>query len=95
MKKIILFAVIAVAVIGTSCRKERTCECTSTSTSVTTVGGNSTTTTSTGTSKVTKASQKKKDFKLTETCYGYKETYTNTFTGGSSVTTVDQTCELK
>ena len=95
MKNIILFAAVAVAVIGTSCRKERTCECTSISTTVTTVGGNSTTTTSTGTSKVTMASQKKKDFRLTESCYGYKDTYTNTFTGGSSVTTVDQTCEVK
>ena len=49
MKKIILFAAVAVAVIGTSCRKELTCECTSTNTTVTTVGGNSTTTTSTTT----------------------------------------------
>jgi hypothetical protein len=95
MKKIILFAAVAVAVIGTSCRKELTCECTSTNTTVTTVGGNSTTTTSTSSYKVTKASQKKKDFRLTEGCYGTKDTYTNTFTGGTSVTTSDQTCEVK
>jgi hypothetical protein len=95
MKKIILLAVVAVAVTGASCRKERTCECSNTSTTVTTFGSNSTTTTNTSSSKYTASSQKKSFFRNAWGCYSTKSTETNNFTGGSSVTTTDKTCEVK
>ena len=94
MRKIILLAVVAVAVTGASCRKERTCECSTTTTTVTTIGSNSTTTTSTSSGKVT-ATLKKSYFRNASECFGTKNTETTNFTGGSSVTTYDSTCELK
>jgi hypothetical protein len=84
--------------VGTSCRKERTCECKTTTTIVTTGFGAGTETYQTS-SKVTMAKQKKNNFKATSACYSYKTVDTdNGGTGPSAYTevkTVEETCELK
>ena len=98
MKKTILFAVVAVAVMSASCRKERVCTCNWTNTTVSSSGGNSTTTTSTGTDKVTMNEIKKRDAIVWGTCTDHttKSTNTQTFGGVTFTTdnTTDYTCTL-
>jgi hypothetical protein len=89
MKKIILLAVVAVSVTMVSCRKELTCECTNTT--VFTPAGGGTGSTVSSTTKTTKDKQKKKDFRLTESCYN--TTATQTYIYGTFVETAK--CEVK
>jgi hypothetical protein len=97
MKKIFILALVAAAAT-TACRKERTCECTTKTTTVTTGYGAGQTEYVTS-NKVTKAKQKKKDFRLSENCYSYKTTDTYSGGGGAfaytDVTTTEETCEVK
>lgn len=71
MKRIILLAVVAVAVTTVSCRKDRTCDCKYS----TTISGGGTSFSSTSSTKVTKAKQKKNYFKAYESCYSSTATW--------------------
>jgi hypothetical protein len=93
MKKLLILAVVAGAV-ATSCRKERTCECSIVSTFTPANGGAATTTNYT--QKTTKDKQKAKEFRYSEGCYSTTETQTTTTPTISAGTTVDtRTCEMK
>jgi hypothetical protein len=98
MKKIILLAVVAVAVTSASCRKERTCTCSWTNTSTTTFGGASTTSSSTGSDKWTFNELKKRDARVWAECTDHTDTYNYSGGSGSSayttVSVTENTCEL-
>jgi len=98
MKKTILFAVVAVAVMSASCRKERSCTCDWTNTNVSTSPAGSTTTTSTGKETTKMDKIKKRDARVWGDCLDHttKSTNTNTF-GGITYTsdnTTEYTCKL-
>jgi len=106
MKKIILLAVVAVAVTSLSCRKTRTCACTTATSLVTVVGGVSSTNPAgsgypqTSSDNITMDKQKAIDFKEYGGpggggCYSKTTTNTFTFTGGTGTTTDVQTCTIK
>jgi len=98
MKKIILAAIVALVFTISSCRKERTCECKQTTTEVIS-GFGAQTNVYNSSSKYTVAKQRKKEFKYSTSCFS--SSYTETDSGGSgpsawsSVTTVEESCELK
>jgi len=94
MKKIIFLAVIAVSFMITSCRKERTCECKRTETQVRT-GTNPGTDVDNTSSKVTKAKQKKKEFKYSQSCFSESYVYFEDHGTYSINGTVEEKCELK
>jgi len=98
MKKTLILAVVAVAALTSSCRKDRTCTCSSTWTSTYTQGGVSTSSSGSGNDKFTLVESKKSVAKLYD-CYD--KTTTSTSSGGTgtgaytSVLVTDYTCELK
>ncbi len=106
MKKIILLAVVAVAVTSASCRKTRTCDCSTASSLVVVVNG-TTTTNPTGSGypqttsdKITMDKQKSIDFREYGGpngggCYSKTTTNTYTITGGTGTVTDVQTCTIK
>lgn len=98
MKKIILSGIIAAAVITTSCRKERTCDCRTTETTVRT-GFGPVTEVATSEYKVTMEKQKKGEFKLTTNCVSSTETRTESYGSGNNgytdFITTETTCDLK
>ena len=98
MKKLVLIGVIAVAVISTSCRKERTCDCKTTETTVRT-GYEAGTYIETSQYKVTMSKQKRDDFKLSTNCVSRMETHTENGGSGSKTytdfVTNETDCELK
>lgn len=98
MKKNIVVGVIAVAVLSTSCRKERTCECKTTETTVRT-GSGAVTDIEMSSYKLTMSKQKKKEFKLMSNCVSSKEQHTNSGGSGSGayteVITTETKCDLK
>lgn len=99
MKKILLFAVVAVAVTSTSCRKDLTCTCTYEQTDATTVGSTTTTQASSGKTTSSYTSVKKKNVNLYDNCENRTEVYTTKSGSGNSaytnVETTVYTCELK
>lgn len=98
MKNILLVALVALGFSISSCRKERSCECKDVSTEVRTGFGAQTTVDNTS-NKVTKAKQKKNEFKYSQNCFSQTSSYNqsggNGLTAWSSVTTVESTCTLK
>lgn len=94
MKKIIFLAVIALAFTITSCRKERTCECKRTETRVR-AGTNPGTDVDNTSYKITKAKQKKKDFKYSQSCFSDSYTYYEEYPTHTINGTVEEICELK
>jgi len=95
MKKTIIFAVVAVAVMSASCRKERSCTCEWTNTNVSTSPAGSTTTTSTGknTTKMTKI--KKRDARVWGSCLDHTDKSSNSSTFGGVTYTSENTTENK
>ncbi|MBK9283776.1 MAG: hypothetical protein IPM51_05580 [Sphingobacteriaceae bacterium] len=95
MKKIFLLAVIAVAVITTSCKKERVCSCDWTSTTTSSSPGGTVTTASSGTEKWTATDKVKKGWaKENAECYDRTESYTNIWGTTTQTTVREYTCEL-
>jgi hypothetical protein len=99
MKKNILLIIAVASITIVSCRKERTCECTTTNTDVRT-GNNPGTTVSTSSTKLTKAKQKKNEFKYASDCFSTKGSYISQNGGnGSSAFTIERSyvtnCDLK
>ncbi len=91
MKKNIIIAVLAVAAMAVSCKKDRTCTCESTSTVVSTSNGQTTTTTSTDKDKTTVNKIKKGDMKWQSDCHNKTETYTSSFGQGQFAVTNNHT----
>ncbi len=92
MKKIILIAIVAVAVT-VACRKERTCDCTITNTAVSSAG----TATTSKTVKTTIDKQKKKEFREINQCYDYTAVQTKSVGTATNMVTYtdDYKCEVK
>lgn len=95
MKKIILSAFVIVSFMVTSCRKERSCECTVTTTTVHSTGSISTSNTDVYTSHVTKEKETKKYFRITQQCYSTTSTDTRLQGNTTTTTTEDASCTLK
>jgi hypothetical protein len=100
MKKLILFAIVSVAVTMASCRKDVNCTCTAEVTTVSS-GGSGPTTTIASTQKTTYTQEKirRKNAGLVTDCNNRTEvnTYKETFQGVTytDVSTSVYTCELK
>jgi hypothetical protein len=81
MKKVTLIAAVAIAVLSTSCKKDRTCTCTSTNSGVTT----------TDVTVMHKVSKKN----ATANCIGYQRTTTESGAVSGSTVGADNVCTLK
>lgn len=96
MKKLILLAVVAVAVTSASCRKDHTCTCNNTTTNtVTPTSGSAITTTSTDTDVWTGAKLKKGYSRNHSGCHERTITSTSSGTGYTSTTVEEKKCTFK
>jgi hypothetical protein len=98
MKKLLIIFTIVASFMGTSCRKERSCECKKTETTVTTGYGAGTVVHNSSTT-ITKEKQKKSEFRLATNCHSSKDSKTNTGGEGTfeytDVITTEDNCVLK
>jgi len=94
MKKTLILAVIAAAVVSASCRKQRTCECVTTETTLRSgIGGG--TDVEISSYKHTMDKQRKREFKTKTECFSTREMNTYTFGPNAEVVTTERKCELK
>lgn len=89
-----MLAVVAVAVISASCRKERTCTCNWTTTTNVTISGNTSTSTSTGTDKWTYDKIKKRDARVFGQCLDHTDKSSNASGSITYDSTTENTCKL-
>ncbi len=90
MKKTLILAVVAVAVMAVSCRKDRTCTCNNTTTTTPSSGS---AVVSSETSVQTATGIKKNDPRWD--CNSKTVAYTYTYTGGSALVSTVYDCTLK
>lgn len=98
MKTFLPILALVLALVFSSCRKDRSCACSAVETEVRTGSGEKTTVKYTS-STITTEYQKKGTFEATTECYSQVYSYPDSGGSGtsawSSVTTVDSHCELK